>query len=174
MSKNNSDNNKYVMFQTLRRGRNNDGVCLQINPTITGNLMFTLAHQIGIENNLPRFDYQNSIKLSFSDLEAAEIALMIKRQLMSGGFDAELKYPHLAAKNPKNITLKFGQYNNKVQCTFGVYPTDGRGATIFLNEAEMYALQLNLESQVNLYCKKNMIEIIDTRDFKEYMAGGKN
>lgn len=167
-----SKDSRYVMFQTLRRGKNNDGVCLQITTTGTGNLIFTVAHQCGIENNLPKFDYQNVIKLGFSDLEAAEISLMIKRQLMSGGFDAELKYPHLQAKNPKNIIFKFNQYNGKLQCNFGIYPTNGKGAAIFLNEAELYVLQLNLESQFNLYSKKNMIEMIDTAQFKQFMAGG--
>ena len=168
-----SKDKQYVTFQTLRRGKNNDGVCLQITTTGTGDLIFTVAHQCGIENNLPKFDYQNSLKLGFSDLEAAEIALMIRRQLMSeGGFDAELKYPHLQAKNPKNIVFKFNQYNGKLQCNFGIYPTNGKGAAIFLNEAELYVLQLNLESQINLYTKKNMVELIDTKAFKQYMAGG--
>lgn len=167
-----SKDSRYVMFQTLRKGKNGDGVCLQLTTTITGNLIFTVAHQCGIENNLPKFDYQNAMKLGFSDIEASEIALMIKRQLMSGGFDTELKYPHLQAKNPKNIVFKFNKYNGKLQCNFGIYPTNGKGAAIFLNEAELYAIQLNLESQVNLYSKKNIIELIDTMKFKQYMAGG--
>lgn len=168
-----SKDNKYIIFQTLRRGKNNDGVCLQIAITNNANLIFTLAHQIGIFNNLPKFDYENSVKLGFSDLEASEIALMIKRQLMSGGFDAELKYPHLSAKNPKNIVFKFNKYNGKTQCSFGIYPTEGRPITIFLNEAEMHVLEINLEAQINLYNKKNIIELIDTAQFKQAMFGGK-
>lgn len=170
MSKNN-DNNKYVMFQTLRRGKNNNGVCMQITPTNNGNIIFTLAHQIGLMNNLPKFDYENSLKLGFSDIEAAKIALTIERELMSGGFETELKFPHLAAANPKNIVFKFSVMNNKLQCAFSVFPTNnsGKSFTIYLSEEELYVLKLNLDSQVNLYEKKNLIELNDTREFKQAM-----
>lgn len=169
-----SKDTQYVMFQTLRKGKNNDGVCLQITPTNSGDMLFTMARQYAVENNLPKFDYQHSIKVGFSDLEAAKICLAIERQLMSGGYDDELKFPHMASKNPKNISMKFSQYNNKPQCTFGIYPQNDRGATIFLNEEEMYIIKTNLQAQINLHSKKNMIELLDTRKFKEYMAGGQN
>lgn len=169
-----SKDTQYVMFQTLRRGKNNDGVCLQVMPTSTGDILFTMAHQYTVENNLPKFDYKNAVKVGFSDLEAAKICLAIERQLMSGGYDDELKFPHIASKNPKNIIMKFSQFNNKVQCIFGIYPQNDKGLTIFLNEEEMYVIKTNLQAQINLHSRKNMIELLDTRRFKEYMAGGQN
>lgn len=169
MSKN---NNQYAVFQTIRRGKNNDGVCFQLTATSSGDVLITLARQKGVVNNLPEFDYQNSLKTGFSDLEASKISLMIQRQLMSGGFEAKLDFPHLNAVVPKNIQLKFTKYNEKPQCSFAIYPQNqnAKPAIIYLTEEEMYILKINLDKQISVYDKKNMIEIIDTRKFKEYMA----
>lgn len=176
MSKNDNQNQyEYVMFQTLRRGKNNNGVCLQLTPTKKGILLLTLANQSGVQNGLPKFDYTNALKTGFSDLEAAEIALMLERQLMSGGFEAKLTYPHLNAEVPKNIQFAFSVREGKVQCALGIYPQNPNvaKAMIYLNEAEMNVLKVNFQKQISLYDKKNMIELFDTKMFKEYMAGGK-
>lgn len=163
------DNNKYVMFQTLRKGKNNDGVCLQVTPTKNGELLFTLAPQIGIENNLPKFDYKNAYKFGLSDLESAEIALYLERILFNGFFDFEIKYPHITANEPKTIAFKSSVYNNNLQIQLSVFPANNpnkRPLNIFLNEKEIYCIMINLKESLSLYQKKNYIDNLDTDIFK--------
>lgn len=165
MSKNDE---KFVIFQTLRSSRKTGvGTCLQIAPTRNGNLIFTLAPQVAMdERGLPRFDYQNSQKFGFSDIEASRIALAISRQLMNP-HEVELNFPHMASQTPKNIFLKFSMYNGVLQGSLSVKPQNGNFISIFLNEDELNVIKINLESQINLYSKKSMIEDVDTRLFKE-------
>lgn len=172
-----SKTNQYVVFQTLRKGRNNNGVCFQITPTKDGNLMFTLAPQKGLTDNgnNPTFDYQNAFKFTFSDIEACKVALMLERQLFGNPFDAEIKFPHLNARVPKHINLKFSNGQYGFQLDFNVYATEmKKGLNIFLNEDEMYALLVNLKEQISLYSRKTVVEDADTRDFKAFVFDSMN
>ena len=52
-------NNVYFQLQFVKGNRNVTGSVLQLAPSkSTGDLLITLAPQMGYENNLPKFDYK--------------------------------------------------------------------------------------------------------------------
>lgn len=159
---------QFVVFQTLRKGKNNDGVCLQLTPTNNG-LLFTVAPQNGISNNLPRFDYNSAFKFQLNSIESAEVALFIERELMFGFQPVKIDFPHINARDPKTIKFESKLYNNQLQIVLSVISANQskKNLTIFLNENEAYCLLVNLKEQISLFNLKNYIDNADTNVFKK-------
>lgn len=132
-----------------------------LSPTDRG-IIIEMANQKGTQviNNksFPKFDYDNKIIFSFSDYEASKIVRMIEKQFLSGGFNAELKFPHLATKEAKNIVLNFSLYNNNIQCSVAVFVVNSKNknSQIYLDENELEILKENLRSQYTLAFKDDM------------------
>lgn len=115
-------------------------------------ILFEMANEKNKEfvngRELIRFDYDNKIIFSFSDYEAAQIVRMIEKQFQTGGFNFELRFPHLQTKEPKNIQLQFSMYRNNIQCGLSVFTTTtNKRSQIYLDENELELLKEFLRMQ---------------------------
>jgi hypothetical protein len=166
---------EYIEFKTLR-SNDKGGTILNLKQAKNGYITFELALQCGTVvvngKTLPKFDYENKSVFQFSDLELAEIALTINRQLLGMGHDTELNFPHLNGSSvPKQITFKFSTYNNKPQMLLNVYHTKTQQAySIYLNEKEMEVIREWCTCQYNPSLRRINTEYYDDKDFKNYVA----
>lgn len=134
----------------------NKSTCLILSKTKDGGIIFQGAKQAGTTNDkqgrmLPKFDYSTKLFFSFSEVEMANVVLTLNKLFFQPG-EVELKFPHMAGKEPKNIVLKFSLYQGKLQCGFSVYvPSNAdKNFSIFLDESELEILKQNFIKQITL------------------------
>lgn len=134
----------------------NKSTCLIMSKAKDGGLIFQGAKQAGTVNDkngkmLPKFDYNTKLYFSFSETEMANIVLTLNKLFFQPA-EIELKFPHMAGKEPKNIVLKFNLYQGKLQCGFSVYVQSNpeKNFSIYLDDAELEILKQNFIKQITL------------------------
>lgn len=145
-------NNVYFQLQFVKGTRNITGSVLQLAPSkSTGDLLITLAPQIGFDNNLPKFDYNNKAIFNLSELEIAQVC-----DLHASGQEGKVNFPHMNARDPKTIVFENNVYNGNLQFKLTVI-RNGKAISFFFSKAEADVFVKNLEDSVSLYNKANMV-----------------
>lgn len=143
-------NKLYFQLQFLKGTKNNTGSVLQLDLSkTTGDLLITLAPQMGYENNFPKFDYGSKAIFSLSELEIAQVS-----DLYNSNQEGKLNFPHMNARDPKTIIFENSVYNGNLQFKLTVV-RNGKAISFFFNKAESDVFIKNLEDSTSLYNKMN-------------------
>ena len=152
-------NNVYFQLKFVKGTKNNTGSSMQIAPSkTTGDLLITLAPQMGFEGNLPRFDYNNKAIFNLSELEIAQVS-----NLYNSNQEGKITFPHMNAKDPKTIIFENVFYNNNIQLKLTVI-RNGKAISFFFSKAESDVFIKNLEDSTSLYNKMNAMLVL--REFQ--------
>lgn len=152
-------NNVYFQLQFVKGNRNVTGSVLQLAPSkSTGDLLITIAPQMGYENNLPKFDYNSKAIFNLSELEIAQVS-----DLYNSRQEGKVNFPHMNARDPKTIIFENSVYNGNLQFKLTVI-RNGKAISFFFSKAESDVFMKNLEDSVSMYNKMNAMLVL--REFQ--------
>ena len=137
------------------------GSAVQIKSNGNSEVFFEIAQQTpGTTQQSKSFDWKNKLFFGLNNQEMNDVIDWFGF-VVNQGADNELKFPHLASSQPKNIIFKYTNYNGKFQIELNVFPANKQNnqqpqnsGKVFYFNLKQFALVVkvlrgNIENKLN-------------------------
>ena len=148
---------KLLEFYMATNAGKGSGVQLHANGN--SEVFFEMAQQTpGTNQQSKSFDWKNKSFFGLNNQEVCDVIEWFKFVITQGA-DNELKFPHLASSQPKNIVFKYQNYQGKFQVVLSVFPANQnnhQGQTNPQNGSKMFCFNLKQFTLVTKVLKGNL------------------